>query len=172
MCVIHSLLVKKKMHTCTMIFVFFLNGEEGQTVLEIRKPVFLLVCFDWSVQFSRSVASNSLWHHEFQHARLPCPSPTPGVHPNPCPLCWWCHPTISSSVVPFSSCPQSFPASGSEAGIIYLSNSFFPFKKVEASSGGPFEILSESDSLWESPADCRGEMILPPLVMPVTYCQG
>ena len=48
-----------------------------------------------------------------QHTRPPCPSPTPGVHQNPCPLCQWCHPTISSSVIPFSSCPQSFPASGS-----------------------------------------------------------
>ena len=48
-----------------------------------------------------------------QHARPPCPSPNPGVHPNPCPSNWWCHPTISSSVIPFSSCPQSFPASGS-----------------------------------------------------------
>ena len=65
------------------------------------------------VQFSCSVVSNSLWPHELQHARPPCPSPTPGVHPNPCPLSWWCHPTISSSVVPFSSCPQSFPASES-----------------------------------------------------------
>ena len=62
--------------------------------------------------FSRSVVSNSLWPHELQHARPPCPSPTPGVHSNSCPLSWWCHPTISSSVVPFSSCPQSFPASG------------------------------------------------------------
>ena len=51
--------------------------------------------------------------HELQHARPPCPSPTPGVHPNPCPLSWWCHPTISSSVIPFSSCLQSFPGSGS-----------------------------------------------------------
>ena len=66
-----------------------------------------------SVQFSCSVTSDSLRRHEAQHARPPCPSPTPGVHPNPCPLCRWCHPTISSSVVPFSSCPQSFPASGS-----------------------------------------------------------
>ena len=66
-----------------------------------------------SVQFSHSVMSNSFWPHEPQHARPPCPSPTPGVHPNPCPLSWWCHPTISSSIVPFSSCPQSFPASGS-----------------------------------------------------------
>ena len=51
--------------------------------------------------------------HGLQHARLPCPSPSPGVFKNSCPLSWWCHPTISSSVVPFSSCPQSFPASGS-----------------------------------------------------------
>ena len=63
-------------------------------------------------QFSHSVVSDSLRPHELHHARPPCPSPTPGVHPNPCPLCRWCHPTISSSVVPFSSCPQSFPASG------------------------------------------------------------
>ena len=66
-----------------------------------------------SVQFSCSVVSYSLWPHEPQHARPSCPSPTSGAHPNPCPLSWWCHPTISSSVVPFSSCPQSFPASGS-----------------------------------------------------------
>ena len=66
-----------------------------------------------SVQFSRSVVSDSLQPHELQHARLPCPSPTPRVYPNSRPLSWWCHPTISSSVVPFSSCPQSFPASGS-----------------------------------------------------------
>ena len=57
--------------------------------------------------------SDSLWPHGLQHARPPCPSPTPGVHPNPCPLCQWCYPTISSSVVFFSSCPQSFPVSGS-----------------------------------------------------------
>ena len=56
---------------------------------------------------------NSLQPHESQHARPPCPSPTPGVYSNPCPLSRWCHPTISSSVVPFSFCPQSFPASGS-----------------------------------------------------------
>ena len=66
-----------------------------------------------SVQFSCSVLSDSLWPHESQHASPPCPSPTPGVYSNSCPLSWWCHPTISSSVVPFSSCPQSLPASGS-----------------------------------------------------------
>ena len=66
-----------------------------------------------SVQFSRSVMSDSLQPHESQHARPPCPSPTPGVHANSCPSSWLCHPVISSSVVPFSSCPQSLPASGS-----------------------------------------------------------
>ena len=64
-----------------------------------------------SVQFSHSVVSDSLWPHESQHARPPCPSPTPRVHSNSCPLSRWCHPAISSSVVPFSSCPQSLPAS-------------------------------------------------------------
>ena len=66
-----------------------------------------------SVQFSRSVMSDSLWHHESQHTRPPCPSPTPGVYINSCPSSRLCHPAISSSVVPFSSCPQSLPASES-----------------------------------------------------------
>ena len=66
-----------------------------------------------SIQFSGSVVSDSLWPHEPQNTRHPCPSPTARVHANPSPLSRWCHPTISSSVVPFSSCPQSFPASGS-----------------------------------------------------------
>ena len=65
------------------------------------------------VQFVTQSFSDSLQPHELQHARPPCPSPTPGIHPNPCPSSQWCQPTISSSVVPFSSCPQSFPASGS-----------------------------------------------------------
>ena len=66
-----------------------------------------------SVQFSRSVVSDSFRPHELQHARPPCASPTPRVHPNPCPLSRWCHLTISFSVIPFSSCLQSFPESGS-----------------------------------------------------------
>ena len=70
-----------------------------------------LLCY---IQFSSVAQSRpTLRPDEPQHARPPCPSPTPGVHPNPCPLSRWCHPTISSSVVPFSSCLQSFPASGS-----------------------------------------------------------
>ena len=66
-----------------------------------------------TLHFSRSVMSDSLRPHELQHARPPCPLPTPGVYPDSCPLSRWCHPTILSSVVPFSSCLQSFPASGS-----------------------------------------------------------
>ena len=66
-----------------------------------------------SVQFSRSVVSDSSGPHESQHARLPCPSPTPRVHSDSCPKSQWCHPAISSSVVPFSSCPQSLSASES-----------------------------------------------------------
>ena len=77
-----------------------------------------------SVQFSHSVVSDSLRPHRPQHTRPPCPSPAPGVYPNSCPLSQWCHPTISSSVVPFCSCPQSFPASGS-----------FPMNQLFASGG-------------------------------------
>ena len=77
-----------------------------------------------SVQFSHSVVSDSLWPHESQHARPPCPSPIPGVYPNSCPSSRWCHPAISSSVVPFSSSPQSLPASGS-----------FPMSQLFASGG-------------------------------------
>ena len=66
-----------------------------------------------SVQFSRSVVSDSLWPHELQHARPPCPSPTPEIHSNSHPSSHWCHPAISSSVIPFSSCPQCLPASES-----------------------------------------------------------
>ena len=76
--------------------------------------------FIYSVQFSLSVVSDSLQPHEPQHARPPCPSPTPRVYPNSCPLCRWCHLTILSSVIPVSSCLQSFPASGS-----FLVSQFF-----------------------------------------------
>ena len=65
------------------------------------------------VHFSHSVMSNSLWPHGLQHTRLPCPSPTPGAYSNSWPSSQWCHPTISSSFIHFSSCPQTFPASGS-----------------------------------------------------------
>ena len=64
-------------------------------------------------QFSHWVVSHSSWPHGLQHTRLPCPSPTPRALSNSCPLSWWCHPPVSSSVIPFSFCPQSFPTSGS-----------------------------------------------------------
>ena len=83
------------------------NSAQIYPIRTLHKPL-----HQPSVQFSRAVVSNSWWHVS-QHARLPCPSPTRGVHPNPCPSSRWCHPIISSSVVPFSSSPQSFPASGS-----------------------------------------------------------
>ena len=73
----------------------------------------IFITFFSSVHFSHSVVSDSLQPHELQNARPPCPSPTPGVHTNSCPSSWWCHPAISSSVVRFSSCPQSLPASES-----------------------------------------------------------
>ena len=89
-----------------------------------------------SVQFSRSVTSDSLRPHEPQHARPPCPSPTPRVHPNTYPLSQWCHPTISSSVVPFSSWPQSFPASGS-----------FPMSQFFTSSGQSIGVSASASVL-------------------------
>ena len=88
-----------------------------------------------SVQFSRSVRSDSFQPHELQHARPSSPSSTPGVYPNSCPSGWWCRPAISSSVVPFSSCPQSFPASGS-----FQMNQFF-------TSGGQSIGVSASTSV-------------------------
>ena len=94
---------------------------------------FSLLCS--SVQFSHSVVSDSFQPHEPQHARPSCPSPTPGIHPNSCPLTRWCHPTISSSVIQFSSCFQSFPASES-----FQTSQFFP-------SGGQSTGVSASTSV-------------------------
>ena len=95
-------------------------GQTGSSlhVFSLLSRVIVIHCLftsSWKhlVQFSRSVVSDSLRPHEPQHARPPCPSPTPRVYPNSCPLSRWCHPTISSSFVPFSSCLQSFPTSGS-----------------------------------------------------------
>ena len=88
-----------------------------------------------SVRSSHSVVSNSLWPHGLQHARPHCPSPSPGVYPNSCSLSWWCHPTVSSSVIPFSSHLQTFPASGS-----FLRSQFF-------ASGGQSIRVSASASV-------------------------
>ena len=94
---------------------------------------FMLYVF--SVQFSYSVLSDCLQPHGLQHTRPPCPLPTSRVYSNSCPLSWWCHPTISSSAVPFSSCLQSFPASGS-----FLMSQFF-------TSGGQSTRVSASASV-------------------------
>ena len=81
--------------------------------IEFRKQLNSFFGKHSHLQFSHSIVSNSLQPHELQHTRPPCPSPTPGVHSNSCPSSPWCHPAISSSVIPFSSCPQSLPASES-----------------------------------------------------------
>ena len=106
---------------------YFTLGSFIQRVLKIMSH---------SVQFSRLVVSNFLRPHEPQHTRLPCPSPTPGVHPNPCPLSQWCHPTLSSSVIPSSFCPQSFPAPGS-----------FPMSQLFASGGQSIGVSASTSVL-------------------------
>ena len=94
------------------------------------------IYFHVSVQFSHPVISNSLWSHGLKLARPPCPSPTPRVHPNSCPSNRWCHPTILSSVVPFSSCLQSFPALGS-----------FPMSQLFVSGGQSIEVSASASLL-------------------------
>ena len=101
---------KKKIDHRSSIFMKYKSFlSKNLLFLRMLKHYFL----EGSVQFSRSVVSNSLRPHESQHARPPCPSPTTGVHSDSHPSSQWCHPAISSSVVPFSSCPQSLPASES-----------------------------------------------------------
>ena len=101
-------------------------------VLQEKKKFTFVFRWFGSVQFHHSVVSNSFRPHESQNARPPCPSPTPGVYPNSCPSNRWCHPAISSSVVPFSSCPQSLPTSGS-----------FPMSQLIAGGG-------QSIGVWAS----------------------
>ena len=115
----------------------FFSGHCRRESISLPFPAFLgppTFLGSWSLQFSSvqfisSVLSNSLWPHESQHTRPPCPSPTPGVHSNSCLSSRWCHLAISSSVVPFSSCPQSLPASGS-----------FPMCQLFAWSGQSIEV--------------------------------
>ena len=114
------------LHGCKVSTFFCVKWYDINSKCEkLRILVSLEILQVWSpVQFSCSVVSDSLRLHGLQHTKLLCPSPTPGVYSNLCPLSWWCHPTISSSVVPFSSCPQSLPASGS-----------FPMSQFFASGG-------------------------------------
>ena len=121
----------------------------------------------YSVQFSHSVMSNSLRSHGLQHTRLPCPSPTPGACSNSNPLSWWCHPTISSSVIPFSSRLQSFPTSGSfpmiqfflsggqsigtsasASGLPMTIQDWFPLGGLVGSPWSPRDAQESSPTLW------------------------
>ena len=102
------------------------------------------------VQFSHSVVSDSLRPHEPQHTRPPCPSPTPRVHPNPCPLSRWHHPTVSSSIVPFSPCLQSFPALGS-----FQMSQLFASGSQSIGVSASTSILPMNIQDW-SPLECSG----------------
>ena len=121
----------------SLFLLFLLNIFDLQRLFICVQS--LSVKFFWrewsfsSVQFSHSVVSDSLWPHELQHARPPCPSPSPGVHSDSCPSSPWCHPAISSSVVPFSSCPQSLPASES-----------FPMSQLFAWGGQSTRVLASA----------------------------
>ena len=114
--------LSRQLYLSSVLYFFSAPSPSGSYYIFICIPV-LLTVFP-SVQFSLLVVSDSLRPHELQHARPPCTLPIPGVYPNSGPLRQWCHPTILSSVVPFSSCPQSFPASGS-----------FPMSQLFASGG-------------------------------------
>ena len=109
----------KKLSNCyskeTVLFTLppWVSDRARCCVFSLTLGLVIVFNFKYTVQFSRSVVSDFSRPHESQHTRPPCPSPTPGVHPNPCSSSWWCHPTISSSVVPIFSSPQSFPGSGS-----------------------------------------------------------
>ena len=109
-----------------------------------------------SDQISRSVVSDSLWPHESQHTRHPCPSPSPGVHSNSCPLSRWCHPAISSSVVPFSSCPQSLPPSKS-----FPMSQLFTWGGQSIGVSALASFLPKNTQGW-SPLECTGWISLQP----------
>ena len=110
-------------------------------LVKLRKFSSILPRFS-SVQFSRSVVSDSSRPYELQHARPPCPSPTPGVHADSCPSSQWCHPAISSSVIPFSSCPQSLPAS-----------EYFPMSQLFAWGGQSTGVLASASFLPKNTQD-------------------
>ena len=130
-------------HTHTMVTALLPMDWGIQTLHSSLRTVLQLNTLLSSVQFSCSVMSNSLQPHEPQHARPPCPSPTPGVYPNSSPLSWWCHTTISSSVIPFSSCPQSFPASGS-----FPMSQLFPSGGQSIGVSASISVLSMNTQDW------------------------
>ena len=115
------------------------------------------------VRFIRSVVSDSLRSHKPQQAKPPCPSPAPGVYPNLCPLSWWCHSTISSSVVPFSSCPQFFPASGS-----FLMSQFFASGSQSIGVSASTSVLPVNTQDW-SPLGWTGWISLQSKELPRVF---
>ena len=121
----------------------WLNRITMLAILRTDRKVLMCIHQRRSVQFSCSVVSNCLWPHRLQHSRLPCPSPTPRVYSNSCPLSRWYHPTISSSLVPFSSCLQSFSASG-----------YFPMSQFFASSGQSIGVSASTSALPMNIQDC------------------
>ena len=130
----HPLLLAVLYQVCTE-FPLLLALSTMETVWNFPNTVPTFVAGK-SVQFSHSVMSDSFWPHGLQFARLPCSSPTPRAYSNSCPSSQWCHPTISSSVVPFSSCLQSFPASGS-----------FPMSQLITSSGQSMGVSASASVL-------------------------
>ena len=122
--------------------------ERWQGWKSITEPKGFLMDWMWvwkrkAAQFSRTVVSNYFWPHALQHTRPPSPSPTPGVYPNSWPLSQWCHPTISSSVMPFSSCLQSFPKSGP-----FQMNQFFSSGGQSIGVSASISVLPENIQDW------------------------
>ena len=136
------------------MYSFIYNNKECVYVcIQIMKTYFLMFIaymYISSVQFSRSVMSDSLQPCESQHARPPCPSPTPRVHSNSCPSSQWCHPAISSSVVPFSSCLQSLPASES-----FPMSQLFPWGGQSTRVSALASVLPKKSQGW-SPSEWTG----------------
>ena len=130
--------------------IFFLNTYPRRNLTEMIKGLPLSMGEFSSVQFSCSVVSDSLWPHESQHARPPCPSPAPWVESNSRPSSQWCHPVISSSVVPFSSCPQSLPTSES-----FPKSQFFTWGGQSTGVSASASFLPKKSQGW-SPSEWTG----------------
>ena len=112
-CAVFLEAITRRISINPLVPLLYLGFEETRNICPMGVS-HLLFWERWKqILFSHSAVSDSLWHRGLQHTRLPCPSPTPGASSNSCPVCQWCHPAISSSVIPYFSCLQSFPASGS-----------------------------------------------------------
>ena len=137
------------------------SGKTARLYPDIYGSTYLSLCL--SVQFSRSLVSDSSRPHELQHARPPCPSPTPGVYPGSCPSSQWCHPAISSSVIPFSSRPQSFPASGS-----FLTSQLFAWGGQSIGVSASTSVLPMDTQYW-SPLGWTGWISLQSKGLPKVF---